>query len=38
MKKIIDEKGKIFGKINIIDFAVVAVVLVLVLSAVIKFD
>ena len=36
--KIIDSKGKLFGKINIIDFAVVALVIVLLLSAVIKFD
>ena len=37
MKKIIDENGKIFKKVNIIDFFVVAVVIVLALSAFLKF-
>ena len=36
--KIIDSKGKLFGKVNIIDLAVIIVAVVLVLSAMIKFD
>ena len=36
--KIIDSKGKLFSKINIIDLAIVIVVAVLALSAFVKFD
>lgn len=35
--KIVDSKGKLFGKINAIDFCVVVVVIALVLGAVYKF-
>ena len=38
MKKILDTKGKLFGVINIIDLAVVIVIVILVLSAFVKFD
>lgn len=36
--KIIDSKGKLFGKINIVDLLVVLALIVLVCSAIIKFD
>ncbi len=38
MKKIIDSKGRLFEKINIIDLLIVIAVIVLALSATIKFD
>ena len=38
MKKIIDSKGKLFGVINIIDLVVIIAVVVLALSAFVKFD
>lgn len=38
MKKIIDSKGKIFGKVNILDLLIVVVIAVLALSAFVKFD
>lgn len=38
MKKIIDSKGKVFGKINILDLLIVAVIAVLAVSAFVKFD
>lgn len=38
MKKIIDSKGKLFGKINIIDLAVIIAVVVLALFTFVKFD
>ena len=37
MSKLIDEKGKIFGKINVIDFFVILIVILLALGAVYKF-
>lgn len=38
MKKIIDSKGRIFGKINIIDFGIIIAVIVLIMMTMIKFD
>ena len=38
MKKIIDSKGKLFGKLNIIDLLIIIVVLILALSATKKLD
>lgn len=38
MKKIIDEKGRVFGRISIIDFIVIAIVLVLGIALYIKFN
>ncbi len=37
MSRFVDEKGKIFGKINIIDFFVIIVVVLLIFGAVYKF-
>jgi len=37
MKKIIDEKGRLFGKISIIDLVVLVVVAILVVAVMIKF-
>lgn len=38
MKKIIDSKGKLFGKVSVVDIMVVAVLIVLVVFATSKFD
>lgn len=38
MKKILDEKCKLFGKINIIDLLVVVAILVLIFASIIKFE
>lgn len=38
MKKLIDSKGKVFGKINIIDLGIIIAVAVLVCMTIIKFD
>lgn len=37
MRKIIDEKGRVFGRISIIDFIVIAIVLVLGIAVYLKF-
>ncbi|UOO38588.1 DUF4330 domain-containing protein [Oscillospiraceae bacterium CM] len=38
MKKIIDENGRLFGKVSIIDFFVLLIVLVIVAALVVKFN
>ena len=38
MKKIIDDKGRVFGRISIIDFIVIAIVIVLGIAVYLKFN
>ena len=37
MKKIVDERGRLFGRISVIDFIVIAVVIVLAVAAYYKY-